>query len=72
MYKITVTFIETVEEETTEWLRLHNKTDFDSTKEPQYGYVPTKQIVDKELILYTQQILKEIDLKSVIDAFNGR
>lgn len=56
--------------ETAEYHRLHDKINFDSEKDPQYGYVKTIKPVSETEEIYTQTTDKEIDIKKVIDAFN--
>ena len=70
MYKITIERITIMFKKVDEWNRMHNKIDFDNTKDPQYTYVSVNKEVTDTKEIYTQQTDKEIDIKKVIDAFN--
>ena len=69
MYKIEITEINRVMKKTSEWQRLHDRKEFESDEDPQYGYVTTKNIVKTECKIYEQEV-KSIDLKRVIKAIN--
>lgn len=70
MYLVQITKIEKNIKKTTAWERLHDKSDFDSEKEPQYGYVSTEREITDEIEVYKQQ-LNEINLVKVIEAVNS-
>jgi hypothetical protein len=73
-YKIQIFQLETVERETTNWVRLHDKTTFDTEKDPQYSYVKCKKAKEEEIKIYEQikytDFNLNFNLKKVIDAFN--
>ena len=70
LYKITIEKITSENKLVREWLKIHNKEQFDSEKDPQYKYITIEKEVAETKEIYTQLTDKEIDIKKVIDAFN--
>ena len=70
LYKIVITQHDYEEKKDTDWLQLHDKEEFDTKRDPQYGYVSTMKMKEIETKIYEQTSNKEIALKRIIDAFN--
>lgn len=69
-YKIEIHAIQEGVRKETDWNRLHDKKEFDSKEDPQYGYVSADLPYGEETKIYEQTSMDNIDLKAVIDAFN--
>ena len=50
--------------------RLHNKEEFDTKADPQYGYVAREGETEQDITVYTQQV-ESLDIVKVIAAING-
>lgn len=71
MFKIIIERIEKRTMKVNEWNRLHDKEEFDTEKEPQYGYVERIKEVEEKTQLYEQTSSADtIDIMGVIKAFN--
>ena len=70
MFTITIKQVKQVPAAGSSYERLHNKEEFDSKTEPQYGYIKKEGIEIEEITVYTQQV-ESLDIVKVIAAVNG-
>ena len=70
MFKIEITEIKKEKTVVKRYQKLHDKEEFDSKADPQYGYVEVEGIDPEENIIYTQQV-ESLDIVKVIVAING-
>ena len=70
MFEIVIREVVEVEERTRAYQKLHDKEDFNTKEDPQYGYIYADDVVKKERVVLRQEV-EELDIKFVIKAING-
>jgi hypothetical protein len=69
-YVVTVKQEYCVEESVQVRVKLHDKTDFDTKQDPQYGYANETRVNKREHVLF-EQSLQNLDITKVIAAVNN-